>query len=147
METKKITLTQVNRYTTKKDGSTLMGSNGKPYTSVRIKCAEFGEQFLSGFGNKENAAWKSGDQVEVLVEKKEVGGKEYFNFSIPKKEEKMADEMNQLVTKVARLRFQMDIIWAAHLRTKTGATENTSIDEEMEYPEPTSEELNEAGIE
>ncbi len=141
METKKITLTQVARYTTKKDGSPLMGKNGKPYTSVRIKAQEYGDQWLSGFGNAENAKWQGNEQVELIVEKKG----EYLNFSMPKKEDKIADELNQQATKVGRLRFQMDILWAEYQK-RNGLTDGVDVDDTIDFPEPTEEELNEAGI-
>lgn len=53
---------------------------GKPFTSVGIRCNEYGERWLSGFANKDNAGWKVGDTVEVDVETKG----EYLNFSVPK---------------------------------------------------------------
>ena len=74
-----VTLTQVNRYTTKKDGSPLITSKGRPYTSVRIKTQEHGDLMISGFGNQDNAQWKAGDKVDITVEQKG----EYLNFSMP----------------------------------------------------------------
>ena len=52
---------------------------GRPFTSIGIKTQEHGEKWLSGFGNKDNAGWKTGDTVEILVEQKG----EYLNFSMP----------------------------------------------------------------
>jgi len=78
METLKLTF--VGRYDKKKDGTPLVSAKGKPYTSVRIKTEEYGDQYLSGFGGVGNANWKVGDTVEVEVEKKG----EYLNFSLPK---------------------------------------------------------------
>lgn len=57
----------------------------KPYTSISIKCKEYGDNFLSGFGNKDNAGWREGDTVEVLeVKTVEKEGKTYYNFEMPK---------------------------------------------------------------
>lgn len=86
------TLTFVGRYTTKKDGSALVSSQGKPYTSVRIKTQEHGDKFISGFGNAENAHWKAGDTVDIEVVQKG----DYLNFTMPKKEEKMAASAAEL---------------------------------------------------
>ena len=72
----KLTITGIWRYTTKQDGSPLVGSNGKPYTSVKIKTQEYGDKQLSGFGDVWNAEWKDGQQIEVDVEQKG----EYLNF-------------------------------------------------------------------
>jgi len=83
MEKQKIT--QINRYTTKKDGSPLMAKQKdgsmKPYTSIRIKTDRHGDKFLSGFGDKDNAGWNVGDEIEIEV--KQEG--EYLNFKTPKK--------------------------------------------------------------
>jgi hypothetical protein len=79
----KLTLTQVTRtQRTSKDG--------KPFTSLTIKANEYGQKFLSGFGNKANENWKEGDVVEVenIVEKPGVNKKGeavvYLNFEMPK---------------------------------------------------------------
>lgn len=76
------TITQINRYTTKKDGTALMTSKGRPYTSVRIKTQEHGDVMISGFGNSENALWKVGDTVDITVSQKG----EYWNFEMPKRD-------------------------------------------------------------
>ena len=55
---------------------------GKPFTSLGLKTEEYGDVWVSGFGNKDNADWKEGDKVNVVIEKKG----EYTNFSMPKRE-------------------------------------------------------------
>lgn len=84
----KITLTKIAKFTTKKDGSPLIGSNGRPYTSVRIQCNEHGAKWISGFEGAETKTWKEGDTVEVDI--KENG--EYLNFTTPKKVQSGMDE-------------------------------------------------------
>lgn len=74
-----VKLTDVKKYTTKKDGTPLM-ANGRPFTSLRIKTAEHGDKILSGFENPQNKDWKVGDTVEIDVEQ----NGEYWNFSTPK---------------------------------------------------------------
>ena len=76
------TLTQVNRYTTKKDGSALVTSKGRAYTSIRIKTQEYGDKQISGFGNSENENWKVGDSVDITITPKG----EYLNFEMPKRD-------------------------------------------------------------
>lgn len=57
----------------------------KPFTSVTIKAKEYGEKFLSGFGNKENSSWQVGQEVEVAsVNEVSKDGKIYLNFEMPK---------------------------------------------------------------
>lgn len=57
----------------------------KPFTSISIKAKEYGEKYLSGFGNKDNANWKEGMEVEVAEVKEVVkDGKTYLNFEMPK---------------------------------------------------------------
>lgn len=68
-----VTLTQVSR---KEKTSS---KTGRPFTSLGIRTQEHGEQWLSGFGNKDNVSWKVGDKVEIIVEQKG----EYLNFSMP----------------------------------------------------------------
>lgn len=59
-------------------------TSGKHYTSLRIKCAEYGDRFLSGFGNASNKSWKQGDTVEIEVKEVAKDGKTYLNFETPK---------------------------------------------------------------
>lgn len=73
----KLHLTYVNR-TTRTAKAT-----GKPFESVSIKAGEYGNEFIGGFGNKDNASWKVGDEVEVAEVKKDPTGK-YWNFEMPK---------------------------------------------------------------
>lgn len=57
----------------------------KPFTSVSIKAKEYGDKFLSGFGNKSNSTWAEGMEVEVAEVKEVVkDGKTYLNFEMPK---------------------------------------------------------------
>lgn len=74
-------LTAVTRYTTNKEGQPLISAKtGRPYTSIRIK-VEGNDKWISGFGSADNASWKEGDDVELVIEQKG----EYLNFTTPKK--------------------------------------------------------------
>lgn len=69
-----VTLTSVTRT------PRLSKKTGKPFTSLTLRCKEYGERFLSGFGNDRNASWEPGHSVDIIVEQKG----EYLNFSMPK---------------------------------------------------------------
>ena len=58
--------------------------SGKPYTSLSIKTNQYGDKYLSGFGNDENASWKVGDEVEIDVATKTTDKGEFLNFTVPK---------------------------------------------------------------
>lgn len=102
METKKLTLTFVKSF----PKTSISGEN---YTSVSIKSKEYGDKYLSGFGNKDNQNWKVGDVVEVLVKQVLKDGKEYLNFEMPKnvtKSQNNSEVLHQievLKTKISRL--------------------------------------------
>ena len=100
----KITLTQIAR-------NNKTSKAGKQYVSVGIKCNEYGDKFINGFGNKDNSEWKVGDTVEVEVEQKG----EYLNFSMPTRTVKstgMTEEQSALIHR------KLDAIW-----TKLGVIE------------------------
>lgn|SRR3990167_9711382 len=63
----------------------ISAKTNKPFTSLSIKATQYGDKFLSGFGNRNNENWKEGMEVEV-AEVKEVNkdGKTYLNFEMPK---------------------------------------------------------------
>jgi len=63
---------------------------GKPYVSVGMKLAEFGDNtWINGFGNKQTASWKEGDTVELVVTDEEYNGRISKKFSIPDAEDKV----------------------------------------------------------
>jgi|ERR1051326_40996 hypothetical protein len=72
---KTITLTRL----TRKERTS--ARTGKPFTSLGIRCEEYGERWLSGFDSAQTRDWKEGDKVTVVIEEKG----EYLNFSLPKK--------------------------------------------------------------
>ena len=54
---------------------------GKPYESVGIRCVEYGERWINGFGRADNKSWKVGDTVDVNVVEKGA----YLNFEMPER--------------------------------------------------------------
>lgn len=58
---------------------------GKPFTSISIKTEAHGDKYLSGFGNSDNASWEAGTEVEIDTSSVNKDGKEYINFTTPKK--------------------------------------------------------------
>ena len=79
----KVTLTAVYHNDKDRDGKPYVAQKtGKPYTKCNIKCAEYGDKYLSGFGNAVTKTWNVGDSVDIEIEQRG----EYLNFSVPKKE-------------------------------------------------------------
>jgi hypothetical protein len=76
----KITLSKIYRTTKTKDGKPLTTKDGRNYERLSVKCQEYGEQWLSGFGSNWNTMWAEGDTVEVEIKKVNKDGKEYLNF-------------------------------------------------------------------
>ena len=91
METIKIA--EINRY------NKTSKSTGKPFVSVAIKTED--GRSISGFGNKDNEGWQSGDEVAVDVIQKG----EYLNFTVPKgtfSKGNTAPDANRLEMKIDR---------------------------------------------
>lgn len=96
---KQLTLTYISR-------TPRTSKDNKPYTSVSIKAAEYGDTYIGGFGNKSNESWKVGDVVEVeSVDKKEYNGKTYLNFTLPKRTavapSANSQKVEELLTKIS----------------------------------------------
>lgn len=88
-----LSLTRVFRSKTDKQGNPLLTKKDKrPYERVSIKCEEYGDKWLSGFGANWNQDWQEGDKVNVNVE--EVNG--YLNFS-------KLDPIDDLTARVERI--------------------------------------------
>jgi hypothetical protein len=75
-----VTLSKVFRE--QKVSKTKKDKDGKDfiYTSLRILTTEYGNKWLSGFGNESNVKWKEGDIVNIEVTE----NGEYLNFSTPR---------------------------------------------------------------
>ncbi len=53
------------------------------YTSVGLLTQEHGkDQWINGFGNKDNESWKKGDIIDVDIEEGTYNGKKTLNFSM-----------------------------------------------------------------
>ena len=94
-----IKLTKVFRSDKDKQGNPLMTQDGRPYQRLAVKAEQYGDKWISGFGNKANQHWKEGYEVEMRVEKVIKDGKEYLNFSMPS----VWDEIRELKKRVAVL--------------------------------------------
>jgi len=115
----KVIITKIYRSSKDKKGNLLVTQDGREYTRLAIKTKEYGDRYLSGFGNEKNASWKVGDTVEITVE--ESG--QYLNFSMPK-------EKDLLLERVEKLENEVKAIWDKIYEAK----------EEPDFPEPTEEE-------
>jgi len=94
-----LTITKVYRSNKDKKGNLLISQNGNEYTRLAIKTKEYGDRYVSGFGNDKNAGWKVGDIVEVIVEEKG----EYLNFSMPKEKDLIAERIDALEKRIEEL--------------------------------------------
>lgn len=96
----KVTITKI--YTTDKDkqGNPLKSKKGYPYTRMSIKCAEHGDNWISGFKNKDNENWKEGDTVEIVITE----NGEYLNFEVPEVKEVASGQMDKILIELRFIR-------------------------------------------
>jgi hypothetical protein len=121
-------LTKVTRFTTNKEGQPLKTKDGRPYTSVRIQVAEYGQSWISGFGNAQNNSWKEGDDAELIIEKKG----EYLNFSMPKPVDKQNELNEKILNKLTQMNLLLSAIHEHVVPKKQGAVK---MPEGVDYPE------------
>ncbi len=99
---RQVTLTKIFRSDKDKAGNPLKTSDGRPYERVAIKTEEYGERWLSGFGNKANSYWKERDEVEINIkeaDKTDKDGRPYLNFEMPN----VWDEVKDIKSRLAAL--------------------------------------------
>ncbi len=86
--------------------------NGKKYISIGFKCTEYGDRWINGFGSKDNADWKEGDEVKVeIFEKDGKDGKKYLNFSIPDLTAETLIRLEALERTVEKIRKALEPIY------------------------------------
>jgi uncharacterized coiled-coil protein SlyX len=93
---KTLTITRLNKFTNDKDGKPLIGKTGKPYTRILLKAKEYGDNTISGFGQKESDAWKAGDEVRLDVVEVTKGEKTYYNFNYVDQDAENMDAISKL---------------------------------------------------
>lgn len=93
---KTIKLTRIFTTDKNKDGTPLKSAKGVPYTKMSVKSVEYGDKWISGFKNKENANWKDGDVVECIIEEKVTDKGTFLNFSLPKREDVATAEIGKV---------------------------------------------------
>ena len=64
--------------------------------------------WMNGYYNQVTKNWKVGDEVEVLITEKEKDGKVYKNFSLPKKEDVMSDELKGVMSRLTKLELSIE---------------------------------------
>lgn len=102
-----ITLTNVSKKDADKNGKAYIGKTGRPYSRASIQCSEYGTEWFGGFYNP---ALVVGAKIEVEITSREYQGKTYRDFTIVKKEEKLASELSHVLTKLGKLDFKIDSI-------------------------------------
>ena len=121
----KLTITKI--YTTNKDkkGNLLKTRDGRDYTRLSIKVAEFADKWLSGFLSSWNTDWREGDVIDVNIEKVQKDGKEYINFS-------KLDKLDELEARIKELE---DAVFEP-------AKDRDFVEEELTLPEDKPEDDN-----
>lgn len=115
---KKVEITGVWINEKDKNGNPFISKKGIAYKKMSIKTKEYGDKYLSGFCNKQNENWKSGDVVEILVTE----NGQYLNFEVPKKEEVLGNEIEQLKTSIGRMNFMIQQIYDVVVKKQTPMT-------------------------
>jgi len=104
----KITFTKLE--TTDKNGQPLVGKNGKPYTRHTLKVESRGDRYISGFMNETTRNWQIGDEVDILITESTAtdrNGNPYLNWSLPKKEDKVNDKLEDILNKIVGLTIEV----------------------------------------
>lgn len=135
----KLTLTYVSRT----ERATKADPN-KKFISLSIKAQEYGDRFLSGFGNKDNAGWKEGDCVEVAeVKEVEKDGKKYLNFEMSRRLniEDVMKALEEVRGQNAKILLGLREIYK-FVAPPTQPLAPSKVDgTDMDYPEPETDDI------
>lgn len=98
-----LSITKVFRTDKDKVGNDLKTRDGRRYERVLIKTQEYGDKWLSGFGNNSNVMWREGDKINIEVEEIKKGDNIYLNF-------KTLDKLDLLEKEIATLTERITVI-------------------------------------
>ena len=119
-------LTDIKQITTDRAGVPLRTRDGRLYTRLLIKAEDYGNQWISGFANKQNYNWKVGDLVNIEIQEVQKDGQTYLNF-------RTQDRIDLLEARIATLEIQ--------IRNLMGSQEPKKEKEQPEELPPLDEEL------
>ena len=134
----KLTITNISRFDKDPQGNPLTTAKG-PYTRVRLRAAEHGEQWISGFGGAYNSDWKAGDEVTVDITKVEKDGKTYINFSKVNTEALVLDRVNKLEATVEKIRQALQPIYLEWKKKPATTSDGSPMPDFGELPEEITE--------
>lgn len=103
----KINITKVIAKDTKKDGTKLIGKNGKPYFLVGIQTKEHAEKWINGFTQHAPTDWE-GKEMELDIYEEEYQGKKQLKFKFPDKNKKVEELLSQILTKLGNINAKVD---------------------------------------
>lgn len=132
-------ITKIARYLNDKNGQPLKTRDGRPYIRINMQLKEYGDKWISGFGNKDNETWREGDKVDVAIEEK--GGSNgvvYLNFTMPKKEDAINEKLEQVLNRLTGISIDIQILKDAVV-TPEKRKEMETRARGYEYPENTLE--------
>jgi len=106
----------------------------KPYESIGLQVAEFGQEWINGFGSKETASWKEGDKVKMTIKDEVYNGKTSKKFEVAKPQA-MNNEMLEKVYGNQLLIVEEIKNIKAYMVAKFGVAEAPKDPNMPEYPE------------
>jgi len=106
----------------------------KPYESIGLQVAEFGQEWINGFGSKETAPWKEGDKVKMTIKDEVYNGKTSKKFEVAKPQA-MNNEMLEKVYGNQLLIVEEIKNIKAYMVAKFGVAEAPKDPNMPEYPE------------
>ena len=108
----KVKITQIYRSDKDKNGNLLKTADGRPYERIAIKTAEYGDRWISGFGNRRNRDWRVGDVVDIEISEVEKDGQIYLNFETPSR-------LDLLEERIGALEVQVDALISERINKPT----------------------------
>ncbi len=130
----KVKLVDVKHYDKDRNENPLITRNNKPYIRCVLKTAK---GTISGFGSTITKQWKSGDEVDIEIDVKEVNGVKYQNFKLP--DQRVSREEFNLLSK--KVKFLEDEIGFLHKKLEPETKDNTLDDFDLGDP-PDGEDYN-----
>ena len=72
-----------------------------PYISIGLVTEEYGDnQWINGFGNKQNENWKEGDIINVEIKEGEYNGNKTLNFITPNQQDEVMNALRKIFSEL-----------------------------------------------
>ena len=123
-----ITISKISYTDKKKDGTSCISKNGKPFYKVGIQTNEFGDTWINGLIFDNPPTWKEGDKIDLIIKDEEYNGITSKKFELPKPANIQGEKLDKVMVELSFIKHQLERIAAVVVKDDYPTPEQEGLD-------------------